>query len=43
MRALHDASGLTGDAVARRASMPAGRLSKIETGKVRPTVLSPPP
>ncbi|MEE1739536.1 helix-turn-helix transcriptional regulator [Streptomyces sp. BE147] len=38
MRALRDASGLTGDAVARRASMSAGKLSKIETGKVRPTV-----
>ncbi|MEU6704399.1 helix-turn-helix domain-containing protein [Streptomyces wuyuanensis] len=38
LRALRDASGLTGDAVARRASMSAGKLSKIETGKVRPTV-----
>ncbi|MFC6983865.1 helix-turn-helix domain-containing protein [Streptomyces cirratus] len=38
MRALRDASGLTGDSVARRASMSAGKLSKIETGKVRPTV-----
>ncbi|MFE3631302.1 helix-turn-helix domain-containing protein [Streptomyces goshikiensis] len=38
LRALRDASGLTGDSVARRASMSAGKLSKIETGKVRPTV-----
>ncbi|MFE9556577.1 helix-turn-helix domain-containing protein [Streptomyces sp. NPDC006703] len=38
MRALRDASGLTGDSVARRASMSAGKLSKIENGKVRPTV-----
>ncbi|MEU1814001.1 helix-turn-helix transcriptional regulator [Streptomyces roseifaciens] len=38
MRALRDASGQTGDAVARRASMSAGKLSKIENGKVRPTV-----
>ncbi|MFE3990267.1 helix-turn-helix domain-containing protein [Streptomyces goshikiensis] len=38
MRALRDASGLTGDSVARRASMSAGKLSKIETGKVRQTV-----
>ncbi|WP_223279503.1 helix-turn-helix domain-containing protein [Streptomyces sp. SDr-06] len=38
MRALRDASGRTGDSVARRASMSAGKLSKIETGKVRPTV-----
>ncbi|MEU8624221.1 helix-turn-helix transcriptional regulator [Streptomyces sp. NPDC048669] len=38
MRALRDASGLTGDSVARRASMSAGKLSKIENSKVRPTV-----
>ncbi|MEV4869783.1 helix-turn-helix domain-containing protein [Streptomyces syringium] len=38
MRALREASGLTGDSVARRASMSAGKLPKIETGKVRPTV-----
>ncbi|MEU6731948.1 helix-turn-helix transcriptional regulator [Streptomyces physcomitrii] len=38
MRALRDASGLTGDSVARRASMSAGKLSKIENGRVRPTV-----
>ncbi|WP_258025022.1 helix-turn-helix domain-containing protein [Streptomyces bambusae] len=38
MRALRETSGLTGDVVARRASMSAGKLSKIENGKVRPTV-----
>ncbi|MFJ2215904.1 helix-turn-helix domain-containing protein [Streptomyces sp. NPDC087864] len=38
LRALRDTSGLTGDAVARRASMSAGKLSKIETGRVLPTV-----
>ncbi|WP_308436981.1 helix-turn-helix domain-containing protein [Streptomyces finlayi] len=38
MRTLREASGLTGDVVARRASMSAGKLSKLETGKVRPTV-----
>ncbi|MER5362337.1 helix-turn-helix transcriptional regulator [Streptomyces sp. NPDC002785] len=38
LRALRDASGLTGDSVARRASMSAWKLSKIENGKVRPTV-----
>ncbi|SDT39439.1 Helix-turn-helix domain-containing protein [Streptomyces sp. TLI_053] len=39
LRALRDASGLTGDAVARRASMSPGKLSKIEHGKVLPSVL----
>ncbi|MBT2488117.1 helix-turn-helix domain-containing protein [Streptomyces sp. ISL-96] len=38
LRTLREASGLTGDVVARRASMSAGKLSKLETGKVRPTV-----
>ncbi|QIB49072.1 helix-turn-helix domain-containing protein [Streptomyces aureoverticillatus] len=38
LRALREASGFTGEAVARRASMSAGKLSKIETNKVRPTV-----
>ncbi|MFI5616622.1 helix-turn-helix domain-containing protein [Streptomyces sp. NPDC051567] len=38
MRALRAASGLTGGSVARRASMSAGKLSKIESGTVRPTV-----
>ncbi|WP_406178014.1 helix-turn-helix domain-containing protein [Streptomyces sp. NBC_00996] len=38
LRALRDASGLTGDAVARRASMSAGKLSKIENGRTLPTV-----
>ncbi|MEV7865555.1 helix-turn-helix transcriptional regulator [Streptomyces sp. NPDC088124] len=38
LRALRNTSGLTGEAVARRASMSAGKLSKIETGKVLPTV-----
>ncbi|KAB7849230.1 helix-turn-helix domain-containing protein [Streptomyces mobaraensis] len=38
LRALRDASGQTGGAVARRASMSASKLSKIENGKVRPTV-----
>ncbi|MFE3144114.1 helix-turn-helix domain-containing protein [Streptomyces scopuliridis] len=38
MRALREASGLTGDAVARRASMSAGKLSKIENGRTLPTV-----
>jgi len=35
---LREASGLTGDTVARRASMSAAKLSKIENEKVRPTV-----
>ncbi|XEC32692.1 helix-turn-helix domain-containing protein [Streptomyces fradiae] len=38
LRALREASGLTGDTVARRASMSAGKLSKIENEKVRPSV-----
>ncbi|WP_228452994.1 helix-turn-helix domain-containing protein [Streptomyces alkaliterrae] len=38
MRALREASGLTGDSVARRASMSAGKLSKIENGRSLPTV-----
>ncbi|MFJ1597952.1 helix-turn-helix domain-containing protein [Streptomyces sp. NPDC088261] len=38
MRALRKASGTTGDAVARRASMSAGKLSKIENGRTLPTV-----
>ncbi|WP_350309776.1 helix-turn-helix domain-containing protein [Streptomyces yunnanensis] len=38
LRALRKASGLTGATVARRASMSAGKLSKIETGKALPTV-----
>ncbi|WP_165869629.1 helix-turn-helix domain-containing protein, partial [Streptomyces barkulensis] len=38
LRALRDASGLTGDSVARRASMSAGKLSRIENGRVLPTV-----
>ncbi|NML50049.1 helix-turn-helix domain-containing protein [Streptomyces sp. R302] len=38
LRALRESSGLTGDAVARRASMSAGKLSKIENEKVRPSV-----
>ncbi|MFE7409765.1 helix-turn-helix domain-containing protein [Streptomyces laurentii] len=38
MRALREASGLTGDTVARRASMSAGKLSKIENERVRPSV-----
>ncbi|MFE7131192.1 helix-turn-helix domain-containing protein [Streptomyces sp. NPDC057638] len=38
LRALRVAAGLTGEAVARRASMSAGKLSKIENGKVRPTL-----
>ncbi|MER0241309.1 helix-turn-helix transcriptional regulator [Streptomyces sp. HSW2009] len=38
LRALRHASGSTGDAVARGASMSASKLSKIENGKVRPTV-----
>ncbi|MGW2056976.1 helix-turn-helix domain-containing protein [Streptomyces sp. NPDC001840] len=38
LRALRTASGLTAETVARRAAMSAGKLSKIETGKVRPNV-----
>ncbi|MEV0121822.1 Scr1 family TA system antitoxin-like transcriptional regulator [Streptomyces sp. NPDC050703] len=38
LRTLREASGLTGDVVARRASMSAGKLSKIENNKVRPTL-----
>ncbi|MFJ8177558.1 helix-turn-helix domain-containing protein [Streptomyces sp. NPDC094469] len=38
MRALREASGLTAEAVARRASMSAGKLSKIENGRTLPTV-----
>ncbi|WP_341830035.1 helix-turn-helix transcriptional regulator [Streptomyces liangshanensis] len=38
LRALRDTSGLTGDTVARRASMSAGKLSKIENGRTLPTV-----
>ncbi|MHB6907936.1 helix-turn-helix domain-containing protein [Streptomyces sp. CB02959] len=38
MRTLRIASGLTGSTVARRASMSAGKLSKIENGRTLPTV-----
>lgn len=38
LRALRIASGRTGSAIARRASMSAGKLSKIENGRVRPSV-----
>ncbi|MFE3630773.1 helix-turn-helix domain-containing protein [Streptomyces goshikiensis] len=38
LRALREASGLTGEVVARRASMSAAKLSKIENGRTRPTV-----
>ncbi|MFF2525556.1 helix-turn-helix domain-containing protein [Streptomyces liangshanensis] len=38
LRALRDTSGLTGDTVARRASMSAGKLSKIENGRTLPTM-----
>ncbi|MFI8371169.1 helix-turn-helix domain-containing protein [Streptomyces sp. NPDC085466] len=38
LRALREASGLTGGTVARRASMSAGKLSKIENERVRPSV-----
>ncbi|WP_328915818.1 MULTISPECIES: helix-turn-helix domain-containing protein [unclassified Streptomyces] len=38
LRALRTASGLTGATVARRACMSAGKLSKIENGRVLPTV-----
>ncbi|WP_435650921.1 helix-turn-helix domain-containing protein [Kitasatospora purpeofusca] len=39
LRALRDASGLTGDTVARSAAMSPGKLSKIERGKVLPSVV----
>ncbi|MER7751496.1 helix-turn-helix transcriptional regulator [Kitasatospora sp. NPDC097643] len=39
LRALRGASGLTGETVARRASMSPGKLSKIEHGKVLPSVV----
>ncbi|MFJ9798256.1 helix-turn-helix domain-containing protein [Streptomyces sp. NPDC101145] len=38
MRALRTASGLTGETVARRSSMSAAKLSKIENGRTMPTV-----
>ena len=38
LRALRIASGRTGESVARRASMSAGKLSKIENGKVLPSM-----
>ncbi|ARQ72485.1 transcriptional regulator [Streptomyces marincola] len=38
LRALREASGLTGETVARRSSMSAGKLSKIENGRTLPTV-----
>ncbi|WP_338057899.1 helix-turn-helix transcriptional regulator [Streptomyces murinus] len=38
LRALREASGLTGSTVARKASMSAAKLSKIENGRVMPTV-----
>ncbi|MFF7634427.1 helix-turn-helix domain-containing protein [Kitasatospora sp. NPDC008050] len=38
LRALRTASGVTGDFVARRASMSPGKLSKIENGRILPTV-----
>jgi transcriptional regulator with XRE-family HTH domain len=38
LRALRVASGRTGDAVARGAAMSAGKLSKIENGRVLPSV-----
>ncbi|MEU1374034.1 helix-turn-helix transcriptional regulator [Streptomyces triculaminicus] len=38
LRALRTASGRTGESVARRASMSAGKLSKIEHCRTRPTV-----
>ncbi|AZQ73240.1 XRE family transcriptional regulator [Streptomyces luteoverticillatus] len=38
LRALRVTSGLTGETVARRSAMSAGKLSKIETGKVLPSV-----
>ncbi|MCF2529818.1 helix-turn-helix domain-containing protein [Yinghuangia soli] len=37
LRALRSASGLTAATLARRAAMSAGKLSKIENGRVRPT------
>ncbi|MCC2278690.1 helix-turn-helix domain-containing protein [Streptomyces sp. ET3-23] len=38
MRALRTASGRTGESVARRAAMSAGKLSKIENCRIRPTL-----
>lgn len=38
LRALRLASGRTGDAIARGAAMSAGKLSKIENGRVLPSV-----
>ncbi|MER7988477.1 helix-turn-helix transcriptional regulator [Streptomyces noursei] len=38
LRALRITSGLTGSTVARRASMSAGKLSKVENGRTLPTV-----
>ncbi|MFI1205103.1 helix-turn-helix domain-containing protein [Streptomyces sp. NPDC020883] len=38
LRTLRIASGLTGSTVARRASMSAGKLSKIENGRTLPTI-----
>nr|WP_274919181.1 helix-turn-helix transcriptional regulator [Streptomyces sp. WZ-12] len=38
MRTLRIASGLTGSTVARRASMSAGKLSKVENGRTLPTL-----
>ncbi|MFF7730571.1 helix-turn-helix domain-containing protein [Streptomyces sp. NPDC008001] len=38
LRDVRTAAGRTGEAVARRASMSAGKLSKIENGRVRPTL-----
>ncbi|MFF2377199.1 helix-turn-helix domain-containing protein [Streptomyces xiamenensis] len=39
LRELRSASGLTGATVARRASMSAGKLSKIENGRILPSVV----
>ncbi|MGW7294678.1 helix-turn-helix domain-containing protein [Streptomyces xiamenensis] len=39
LRALRIASGLTGATVARRASMSAGKLSKIENGRILPNLV----
>jgi transcriptional regulator with XRE-family HTH domain len=38
LRALRVASGRTGDSIARKAAMSAGKLSKIENGRVLPSV-----
>ncbi|WP_308111101.1 helix-turn-helix transcriptional regulator [Streptomyces sp. ET3-23] len=38
LRALRTASGRTGESVARRAAMSAGKLSKIENCRIRPTL-----